>query len=231
MLNYIPILTTLFSIFFFINIYRHYRAKSSSYLLWWTIGVLTFGLGTLTESINATTGWSPLNTRIWYIVGALLGGYPMAQGTIYLLMKKKAADVLTLIFSVLIIVASVFVLLTPFTLPEGFDYQLTGKIFTWQWVRYFSPFINIYSFIFLVGGAGYSAYKYFKDIHARARYVGNILIAIGALLPGIGGTFTRMGYVHVLFVTEFLGLLLIYLGYRTIKNDRGTSVHTNQQQE
>ena len=46
------------------------------------------------------------------------------------------------------------------------------------------------------------------------RFVGNVLIAVGALLPGIGGTATRMGYVEVLYVTEFLGLILIWWGYR-----------------
>ena len=42
--------------------------------------------------------------------------------------------------------------------------------------------------------------------------VGNVSIAIGALLPGIGGTFPRFRHVEVLYVTEFVGLLLIYLG-------------------
>ena len=51
--------------------------------------MLTFSLGTLTESINAIFGWSEWNTKVWYIVGALLGGYPLAQGTIYLLMNKR----------------------------------------------------------------------------------------------------------------------------------------------
>jgi hypothetical protein len=55
--------------------------------------VLTFGAGTLTESINAIFGWTEWNTKVWYIVGALLGGYPPAQGTIYLLMKKRFADI------------------------------------------------------------------------------------------------------------------------------------------
>ena len=41
-----------------------------------------------------------------------------------------------------------------------------------------------------------------------------MLIAVGALLPGIGGAFTRFGYVEVLYVTELLGLTLIYAGYR-----------------
>ena len=46
---------------------------------------------------------------------------------------------------------------------------------------------------------------------------GNTAIAIGGVLPGIGGSFTRAGYVEVLFVTEFFGLALIYTGYKIIK--------------
>jgi hypothetical protein len=40
-----------------------------------------------------------------------------------------------------------------------------------------------------------------------------VLIAIGAILPGIGGTFTRFGHTEVLYVTELIGLLVIYLGF------------------
>ena len=229
MLNYIPILTTLFSCFFFLKIFNHYKhRRNATYIFWWMIGVLTFGLGTLTESINALLGWSQLNTKVWYVVGALLGGFPLAQGTIYLLMKKRIADILTIVFLTIIIVAAVCVFLSPINLPASFDHQLTGKVFEWKWVRLFSPLINIYSFIFLVGGALYSAFKYFRNKDTRRRSIGNILIAIGALLPGIGGSFTRMGYVHVLFVTEFVGLVLIYAGYITIKNDLHASVHKNQ---
>jgi hypothetical protein len=72
----------------------------------------------------------------------------------------------------------------------------------------------------LVGGAVYSAVYYFKKSDRQAQFKGNIFIAIGGLLPGIGGTFTRMGYVEVLFVTELMGLLLIYFGYRIIKKNK-----------
>ena len=83
-----------------------------------------------------------------------------------------------------------------------------------------SACFNIYSFIFLVGGAIFSAIKYYRQIDREARFKGNVFIAIGGLLPGIGGMFTRMGYVNVLFVTELIGLFLIYLGYRIIKLDK-----------
>ena len=78
----------------------------------------------------------------------------------------------------------------------------------------------ILGLIFLVGGAIYSAIKYYKLGQREAPFKGNIFIAIGGLLPGIGGTFTRMGYVEVLFITELIGLILIYVGYRIIKTDR-----------
>jgi xanthosine utilization system XapX-like protein len=56
--------------------------------------------------------------------------------------------------------------------------------------------------------------------------MGNIYIAIGGLLPGIGGTFTRMGYVEMLFITELIGLLFIYIGYKIIKTEKRNRVNT-----
>ena len=216
-IEYIPIFTTLFSAYFFREIFRHYQYRKTTYLLWWSLGVLTFGLGTVAESINILIGWSIPNVRYWYIVGALLGGFPLAQGSVYLLMKKRFANISSVFFVSLIIVSSVFVILTPIIIPDNFDYKLTGKVFEWKWVRYFSPLINLYAFVFLVGGAIYSAIKYYRQGIKEAPFRGNIFIAIGGLLPGIGGSFTRAGYVEVLYVTEFIGLILIYCGYRIIK--------------
>lgn len=219
-IEFVPIITTIFSAFFVWEIYSHYRIRKTKYLLWWTIGVLTFGLGTFAESINAVFGWNEINLKYWYIVGALLGGFPLAQGSVYLLMNKKFADITTYIFVSLILFASIFVIMTPVNIPSDFSYKLTGSVFAWKWVRYFSPLINIYSFIFLVGGAVYSAIKYYRQTNKEARFKGNVYIALGGLLPGIGGSFTRMGYVNVLFVTELTGLLLIFIGYRIIKQDK-----------
>ena len=218
--EYIPILTTLFSIYFFKEIFKHYKLKQKNYLLWWSIGVLTFGLGTLAESINVLFGWTEINMKYWYIVGALLGGFPLAQGSVYLLMKKRFADTTAIIYTLLIIVASVSVIMSPVELGDSFDGKLSGKYLSWHWVRYFSPFINIYAFIFLVGGAIYSANKYYKQGIKDAPFKGNIFIAIGGLLPGIGGSFTRAGYVEVLYITEFIGLLFIYYGYKIIKENK-----------
>lgn len=228
--HYIPIFTTLFSIFFFIQLYRHWRRKpEATYLLWWTIGVFFFGLGTLTESINALVGWSVFNMKAWYIAGALLGAFPLAQGTVYLLFKKKTANILSWFFIVYIAVASIAIILAPVDMSLVDPTTLTGKVMTWTWARLFSILPNTYALIFLVGGAAWSAIQYARKQGAGNRVLGNWLIAIGALLPGIGGSFTRFGHVEVLFVTEFIGLILIWAGYRAMTAKQTESIHAAQQ--
>ncbi|MGB1093520.1 MAG: hypothetical protein ACPG0L_02365 [Bacteroidia bacterium] len=54
---YIPLATFTVSIVFSYVLLKHYLQKTSAtYILWWFIGVLTYGAGTLTESINTVIG-------------------------------------------------------------------------------------------------------------------------------------------------------------------------------
>ena len=106
MIDYIPILTTILSLYFFIEIFKHYLSRKKKYLLWWMIGVATFGLGTLSESLHPIIGYNEFNLRFWYIIGALLGGFPLAQGTVYLLFSKKFANRTSLLFIPYILIAA-----------------------------------------------------------------------------------------------------------------------------
>jgi hypothetical protein len=144
----------------------------------------------------------------------LLGGAPLAQGTVYLLFSRATANRLTAVLVPAIIVAATFVVLTPLNYDLVETYRLTGRVIEWRWVRFFSPFINLYAATFLIGGAAVSAWRYRKDHSTRHRFIGNVLIAVGALLPGIGGTATRFGYTEVLYVTELIGIVTIWMGYR-----------------
>jgi len=214
-ISFIPIVTTLVAIPFALIVYGRWRERRSGpHLLWWSAGIAAYGLGTLTEALTTLLGWHEPIFRAWYISGALLGATPLAQGTVYLLFSRRTANRLTAVLVPYITVASVFVLLSPldYTLVE--PYRLTGQVFVWSWVRLFSPFVNTYAAVFLIGGAILSAVRFSGNPETRHRAIGNTLIAVGAILPGIGGTATRMGHTEVLYVTELLGLLLIWAGYR-----------------
>ena len=200
---------------FALEIYRRYRAHPERlHLLWWAIGIATYGVGTFTEATTTLVGWNEPTFRAWYISGALLGGAPLAQGTVYLLLGKRTAHLLTTLLIAYVAVASVFVVLSPIDYSQVEAHRLTGRVLGWQWVRAFSPVVNLYAVVFLIGGAILSALRYSADPSTRHRVYANVLIATGAILPGIGGTATRMGYVEVLYVTELAGLILTWMGYR-----------------
>jgi len=212
---HLPILTTIFAAFFAIQLFSRYRVKGGGpHLLWWGIGMVTYGIGTFTESFTTVVGWDPTVFRLWYVAGAFLGGYPLAQGSIYLLMNRRFANLSAWIVSSVIAVAAVLVFLSPLDLSLVETHRLYGKVIEWRWLRLVTPFINLYSVGFLAGGAAYSAFKFRSATDHRNRYVGNIFIAVGAILPAVGGTMTRFGYVEALYVGELLGLLLIFAGYR-----------------
>lgn len=213
--HYVPIVTTILAIPFSLEIYRRYREHPERlHLLWWALGIATYGIGTFTEALTTLVGWNEPTFRAWYISGALLGGAPLAQGTVYLLLSRRTAHALTALLLTFITIASVAVILSPIDYSQVEAHRLTGRVLGWQWVRAFSPFVNMYAVVFLIGGAILSALRYSANPATRHRVVANVLIAVGAILPGIGGTATRMGYTEVLYVTELAGMLLTWIGYR-----------------
>ena len=213
--HYVPVVTTILAAIFSAEIFRRYREHPERlHLLWWALGVAVYGVGTFTEAATSIVGWNEPTFRAWYISGALLGGAPLAQGTVYLLLSRRTAHILTALLITFVLIASVAVILSPIDYSQVEAHRLTGRVFQWQWVRAFSPFVNMYAVVFLIGGAILSALRYTANPATRHRVIANVLIAIGAILPGIGGTATRMGYTEVLYVTELAGLLLTWLGYR-----------------
>jgi len=213
--HYIPIATTLLAASFAPVVFRRWQdRRPAPHLWWWSVGIAVYGLGTLTEASTTLFGWQEPVFRAWYISGALLGGWPLAQGTVYLMFSRRTAHWMAAAVGAVVIAGATVVLLSPIDYSLVEPHRLTGRVMEWREARLFSPFINTYAAIFLIGGAVLSAWRYRRDRASRHRFVGNCFIAVGALLPGIGGTATRMGYTEVLYVMELIGLILIWTGYR-----------------
>ena len=138
-----------------------------------------------------------------------------------MLLKPRTARILTIGLVIVVVASAIPVILTPVNLEVLSPNLPSGRAFEWQWVRAFSPFINTYAVIFLIGGALLSAYRFRRVAKiasavsglARDRFIGNVLIATGAIMPAIGGAYTRFGYTQALYVGEFVGLIIIWLGY------------------
>lgn len=211
--HYLPIATTLVALPFVVALVRRHRERGAAHLLWWAAGVSCYGLGTALESTITLAGNTPALNKAWYVAGAVLGAYPLAQGTVYLLLTPRKARILTWVSLPLVALVALLVLLSPVRIEALELHRPSGAILAWSWVRLMTPLINVYAVLFLVGGAALSTWRFSRTREGSARALGNALIALGALLPAIGGSLAKTGRVEALYVAELVGLLLIWAGY------------------
>jgi hypothetical protein len=220
-MNYIPIFSTLLAFAFaaaVLNRWRHNRAKHN---LLWGIGLLLYGLGTLCEVVLSLT-FSALVLKVWYLTGAMLTAAWLGQGTLYLLVRKRlVADGLMLALGLATLACLLLVLSAPvnpvaaaaFTTSHPVTAQYKDILGRSGLVILFTVLLNVYGTFALVGGAIYSAFLFWRKQVLANRMLGNLLIAAGALLPAFGGSFLRAGFADLLYLSEFLGVLLMYAGF------------------
>ena len=167
--------------------------------------------------------WSNFFFFTWYYFGALLTAAWIGQGTVYLLMLKRRAHVLSAILITASIVVAVMLLrvmpdldTSVFTTSESIGEQyrdIMPPIDEGGYVRLATPFFNVYGLVTLVGGALWSSYLFWRKRVLPNRVVGNVLIAGGALVIASAGLLTRMGLGSVLYVGELVAAIMMFSGF------------------
>lgn len=208
------IVTTIFAIF----VFKRYAAKKSAHLFLWGIGLIFYAIGGYCEAYYGAFGWNPIVYRLWYLFGAILVAAWLAQGTVYLLVKRKFANTLMIILLLGSLYGAFKVFTaeldpTLLTASTHTGSELSGHAIITPGVRTLTPFFNGLGVVFLVGGAAWSAWIFFRKRVLLHRVIGNILIAVGAILPGFGGFFSRIGIPGALYIGELLGAILLFTGF------------------
>ncbi len=214
----LPFTSSLISLIFAGIVLARYSQRRGTHLLLWGIGMIFYGIGGFCEGYYGTWGWNPLVFRLWYLFGAMLVAAWLGQGTIYLLFKKRWANVLMAVLVLASVYGTIRIIgaqLDPDLMTSSLHTgsEMSGHAIISPGVRTLTPFFNIYGTLALVGGAAYSVYIFWRKKVLLHRTIGNVLIAVGALLPAFGGTFSRMGIPGALYISELLGAVILFLGF------------------
>jgi hypothetical protein len=216
--SFLPFISCIVSFIFAFFVFRRYFVRKGLHLLLWGIGMLFYGIGGFCEAAYAVSGWHALIFRLWYLFGAVLVAAWLGQGTVYLLAGRRLAHALMILLGL----ASLFATWQVFnaqldpthmiaSLHTGSE--LSGQAIVSPGVRVLTPFFNLYGTLTLVGGAIWSAVTFWRKHILLHRAVGNVFIAVGAILPAFGGAFSRFGITGSLYWSELLGAILMFIGF------------------
>ncbi len=199
-------------------ILRRFIERRKTHFFFWGVGLLMFGLASLSE-VLLSLAWSTPVFVMWYLFGAILTAAWIGQGTLHLLYRRRWVTYSAVILVVASLAAAIVMLssvprfsISEFTprIPISEQYREMLP----RYVRLLTPFFNIYGTIAIVGGALWSSYLFWRKRVMPNRVVGNVLIAVGALVIASASTLTRAGYGSLLFIGELIAAILMFAGFQ-----------------
>ena len=216
--TWLPFASAVISLVFAALVLKRYVLRKRPCFLLWGLGMAFYALGGFCEAFYGAFGWHSVIFRLWYLFGAILVAAWLGQGTVYLLVSRRWAHGLMVLLALASAYAAMRVFaaeLDPSRLTQSVHTgsELSGHAIVTPGVRLLTPFFNLYGTVALIGGALWSAFLFWRKRILLHRTVGNILIALGALSPALGGTFSRLGLANMLYLGELLGAILMFAGF------------------
>ena len=225
-------LTAVVSGLFAFLVLQRYFTRGGTHLLMWGLGLILYFIGGLTEVILAF-GWSDLAFRLWYWSGALMVAAVLGQGTLHLLVRRPyVATIFSIVIGVIGIASLVWMFSVPLDVSQFKPGNDIGAFLTDSYKailpdsiirRVLPPVLNGYGTVLLAGGAVYSARLFFRKQILPNRVLGNVLIALGGLLPAAGGSLIKLAEstpelsasASVLkYLGIFLGVVVLFIGFQ-----------------
>lgn len=196
---------------------RQYRARRRPYQLAWAIALAMYAIASLAVVLGTSGGWTTGEFRVYWALGAVLNVPFLAGGELMLLARNRTVQAAVWIVLVFLTAYTVSVLrgasfdaaaLTQ-DLPSGKHVFGDGSA-----AHRLPQLISIPSYVVLIAGALWSAWRMRGRPELRDRFVGTLLIALGAtVIAGFGSAFAALGYLAPFSVALAAGIAVMFLGF------------------
>jgi hypothetical protein len=206
---------------------RRFARSRRLHLAMWCAALVMYGVASLAVAGGALSGWNRTLFEIYWILGAVLNVPLLAAGEVHLLRRGQVLDVV-------VWVALAFVFAYTIAVTRGAEIDPTflaerlpsGKeIFGDGTAAYRLPqLISIPSYVILVAGAAWSAWRMRGRPELRNRFVGTLLVAAGATITAAAGSaFAAVGNLPAFSLSLLAGVAVMFLGFRRASEPRPAS--------
>ncbi len=205
----LPLAAALVALLFAARLASSWLRRRAAQKLFWGVGFALFALAAASEAVAFRQGWSVALFRLYYVAGGVLTVAYLGAGSAWLLLPKRARDVMLGALLVATAAAVTAVLLAPVhaaTLaasPAGQpppNHVLMGHAFLW------AVTLNGLGTLGLVGGS-------LLSIARRQRVRANVWIASGAICVAAATGLSRAGDTSLVYVGELVGIALMFCGF------------------
>lgn len=212
----LPLAAAAVAAVFAVMLGRLYAARRSPSQLLWTIAMAMFAAASAAAAIGVGHGWTRTLFTVYWAFGAVLTVPFLAGGEVVLLFRRRW--VLWVVWLVLIFSAAFTVSVLrqagvdAVALAEGLP---SGKeVFGDGTAAHRLPQLFSYpAYAVLVAGALWSAWRMRGRPELRDRFVGTLLIAIGATIVAGGAGFAATGLVAGFCITLMVGISTMFWGF------------------
>jgi hypothetical protein len=188
----------------------------------WAVAFAIFAIAAGAEVVGALSDWTPTLVRIYYLTGAVLVVGYLALGELYLLAGNRIQRVAPGATLLLTAVAASVVW------NAGIDEARLAED-GWESIERGTALsilaigVNSLGTLVIAGGLIYSAWRFKRLGTHRNRMIGCLLIALGTITVGLGGTLTRLGRHEYLYIAMAIGAAIIFAGYLQTRRPDATS--------
>jgi hypothetical protein len=205
----LPVAAALLALLFFVRLASSAVRRPGGQKVLWALGFLCFATAAVAEALAHREGWTPMLFRTYYAAGGVLTVTFLGGGSAWLLLPRRARDVLMGALGMAAIAAVATVFLAPVdgsalvaagSARPPANSALGGHAFLWAIA------LNSFGTLFLVGGSLYSIVR-------RRRVRTNVWIGGGALIVALATGLSRGGSYSFVYAGELVGIAAMYCGF------------------
>jgi hypothetical protein len=219
----LPIVAALVALAFGVHLLVRSGRRRSWHEATWGVSMLMFATATVALILGVVDGWSSAEFRAYWLFGAVLTVPYLALGELYLLIRPRWVPHLLLAgLLVATAVAGAEVRTAAVSGALANEFPLGREVFgDGSTAHRLSQYYAYPGYFILVGGAIWSAFRIRGREELRTRFLGILLIAVGATVVFIGsGVGAGFGNFAVFSVGHAIGIAVMYWGFLTATRPR-----------
>jgi len=212
------------------ELYRSWRRRPRLHSEIWAMAFGSYALAMWALAAGLGLGWASFSFRSFYFLGAIANISLLAAGSIAL-HSVRAGEIakkfvgLWLVFGFFATFLAAFSVPLPSSgIPEGsdvFEFTFSIETLTLPGPRLVAAVSGALATVIIVGLALVTVVRSWSSMRRLA--YGNLLIAVGTIVPALGGSLIALGESSALAVSLTLGIVLLAAGYRLAVSSRSRS--------